>query len=119
MSYGGRPTAATQDYSSSRPDPSLPPSPGLYDHGGRGFQLEPPALGSQPPTSSGTPFREEKPNTAPELLPLSSAQMEEIIERQLNAAIQKLAHKLLPDMAEKILKDEIHKMLAETPQDQR
>ena len=110
---------ASHDFSSSRPDPSLRPAPGLYDRGGRGFQLEPPTHGSSTGAATGPTATEWNATATPEILPLTSTQMEEIIERQLNAAIQKLAQKLLPDMAEKILKDEIHKMLAETPQDHR
>ena len=84
--------------------PPLPPPPLLSRKEEPLFSLDAPA-----PASASTPT----PQMPPEVVPLSSAQMEEIIERQLKVAIEKMAHKLLPDLAERILKDEIHKMLSE------
>ncbi len=92
-------------------EPSLMPPPSLFNgenesHGDSSNaasayhsapEHEPPTHSQQAPEASA--------------LPVTDAQMQEIIGRHVEAALEKMAKKMLPDIAERIIKEEIHKML--------
>lgn len=50
-----------------------------------------------------------------DVIPLSTEQMETMIEQQLQKTLEKMAEKMLPNLAEKIIKQEIHRLLSSPP----
>ncbi|MBI3534368.1 MAG: response regulator [Deltaproteobacteria bacterium] len=84
-------------------DPILPPLSGFAEPDDISFQLTPP-----PPPLPPRLVQDE-----PQVLPLTTGQMEELLKKQMQDTLEKMAQKLLPEVAEKILKQEIHKILEE------
>jgi len=107
----------------------------MSDVGGSNFHLDPPNQSSTDYSAAGAyhnaPIElEDRPATLapppipfggstlgqnPDVLPLSTGQMEEIIQKQLQATLEKMAEKMLPELAERIIKQEIRRMLQEQP----
>ncbi|MBI4924907.1 MAG: hypothetical protein HY843_03200, partial [Bdellovibrio sp.] len=83
-------------------DPILPPLSGFAEPDDISFQLTP------PPPPPPRLVQDE-----PQVLPLTTGQMEELLKKQMQDTLEKMAQKLLPEVAEKILKQEIHKILEE------
>jgi CheY-like chemotaxis protein len=74
------------------------------------IQMPPPApsrVSTPPPTFSAP--------ASPQVIPLSSGQMEEIVRSQIQSTLQEMVQRMLPDIAERVLKQEIHKLLSAPP----
>ncbi len=96
--------------------PVVPPPPAFHDFEEVSFDLAltpppPPAPFPPPPLFSSPAMSPEDNN----VLPLTTAQMEELLKNQLQNTLEKMAQKILPDLAEKVIKQEIHRMLKEQP----
>ncbi len=124
-------------------EPFIAPPSSFADSGNSTFQIERRAVSRaesedpanayhQAPDETETPYPEEnfapaKPHTPPlvapkmdapraadpNVMPISVAQMEALLQKQMEEALQKMAQKILPDVAERILRQEIRKMLQE------
>ena len=46
-------------------------------------------------------------------LPISTEEIESLVQKQIQSAIEKIAQQMLPDIAEKVVKQEIHRLLSE------
>jgi CheY-like chemotaxis protein len=53
--------------------------------------------------------------TTPQVIPLSSTQMEEIVRSQIQTTLEGMIQKMFPDIAERVIKQEIHKLLTSPP----
>ncbi len=121
-------------------EPRISPPTNALDHGGNTLDLTPPAppketgaSGPTPPPPPAMPSFEYKPEgevpapgtkttsaptgagTSPEVVGISSEEMETLIQKQLQQTIKKMVGDALPDIAEKIIKEEIHRMLSDPP----
>jgi CheY-like chemotaxis protein len=64
-----------------------------------------------PPSAPGGP----PPFSGPQVMPITTKQMEELLQRQLHDTLEKMAQKILPDVAERVIKQEINRLLREQP----
>ena len=114
-------------------EPYIAPPSSFADSGNSTFQIERRAVSRaesedpanayhQAPDEIEVPFQEENfapskphapPKADPNVMPISVAQMEALLQKQMEEALQKMAQKILPDVAERILRQEIRKMLQE------
>lgn len=106
-------------------EPILPAHGSYSDVGDSNFSLkEPTRIGSGTLTNVG---KEEAyrglPLTPPpaasslnaQVVPVSTAEIEDAVKRQVAETLEKMAQRILPDLAEKIIKQEINRMLNEQP----
>jgi two-component system cell cycle response regulator len=49
----------------------------------------------------------------PNVMPITTAQMEELLKKQLQETLEAMAKKMLPEIAERIIRAEIHRLLSE------
>jgi CheY-like chemotaxis protein len=68
-----------------------------------------------PPPAGRIPGAPANGGAAHDVIPVSAAEMEEMIRRQVEETLGKLAQKILPEVAERVIKQEIHRLLSEQP----
>ncbi len=104
---------------SSIPDfePTLTPSINMVDLEDVSFQIDLPKSNHKTPLPLDLPLTPPPiappPQTEPNVLPLSTGQMEALLKKQLQDTLEKMVREILPAVAEKVIKQEIHKLLEE------
>ncbi len=91
-------------------EPTLPPPPSLSDLDGVTLKIDAPLHRITPPPF---PPLNATASADPDVMALSTGQMEELLKKQLQDTLEKMARKILPDIAERVIKEEIHKLLQE------
>lgn len=98
-------------------EPAILPPPKLFEMDSE-FKIPSLSAASMPFTSPPPPpSAENSLSTHDDLnvLPVTTAQMEGLLKKQLTENLEKMLQKMLPEIAERVVKQEIHKMLEEKP----
>jgi len=101
-------------------EPSLAPTFNMEDRGDSSFDLDSPADSDEKTVHLHTASAADYGSGGigdidTNIVPLTSAQMEELIRKQLQETLEKMARQMLPEIAERLIKDEIQRMLTSPP----